>query len=272
MGGDDASADESAAIIAQQKVQLALLRSQVAELELSLAQHKDGAPPVSNAPPQPPLEHVDFHSFRGNIGPQGLGWQRPADPTALTTEELKATRCYARDCEVHSVEEIIAGCSDSIRRYGFACIDHVVPREMVAAVYHELGEGMQEKLAAMTKEERQRPGPEGTPKGMAYLTPTLQPLFSQYVCHPAVVGIAQTILDSHVRIANSAQRNINSDDQAPGDELGGYGRPENRGKLGREWVRRCRFLVSVCATADSLLHISSTGSAERIALAMWHTY
>jgi hypothetical protein len=55
MGGDDASADESAAIIAQQKAQLALLRSQVAELELSLAQHKDGAPPVSNAPPQPPL-------------------------------------------------------------------------------------------------------------------------------------------------------------------------------------------------------------------------
>ena len=83
MGGDDASADESAAIIAQQKAQLALLRSQVAELELSLAQHKDGAPPVSNAPPQPPLEHVDFHSFRGNIGPQGLGWQRPADQIPL---------------------------------------------------------------------------------------------------------------------------------------------------------------------------------------------
>ena len=31
----------------------------------------------------------------------------------------------------------------------------------------------------------------GKPHGMAFLGPTLQPLFSQYVCHPAIVGIAQ---------------------------------------------------------------------------------
>ena len=65
---------------------------------------------------------------------------------------------------------------------------------------------------------------------MGFLGPTLQPLFSEYVCHPAIVGIAQTILDSHVRIANGAQRNLNSDDQAPGDELGGYGRCDFRPK------------------------------------------
>ena len=63
----------------------------------------------------------------------------------------------------------------------------------------------------------------------------LQPLFKQYVCHPAVVGIAQTILDNHVRIAHSAGRNVPSDDQAADGELGGYGRAENRGPLGREW-------------------------------------
>ena len=45
-----------------------------------------------------------------------------------------------------------------------------------------------------------------------------QPLFQQFVCHPAVVGVARTILDSHVRIAQSAQRNIASDEQAPSGE------------------------------------------------------
>ena len=225
------------AIVAK-KVKLAALRSQVAELELEL-QSAGAAPPVPDAPVvqslQPPFEHSEYHQHRGNVGPQGLGWQRVPDAAALTTEELKATRAYARDLEVHSVEEVIAGCTDSLRRYGFCCVDHVVPRDMVAAVYHELGEGQQQKLAAMTKEERQRPGPDGQIRGMGFLGPTLQPLFSQFVCHPAVVGIAQTILDSHVRIANSAQRNLDSDDQAPGEELGGYGRPENRGALGREW-------------------------------------
>ena len=140
----------------------------------------------------------------------------------------------ARDLEVHSVEEIIAGCSDSLRRYGFCCVDHVIPRDMVDAVYHELSDGLNKKLAAMTPEEKQRPGPDGKPRGMAFLGPTLQPIYSQYVCHPAIVGIAQTVLDSHVRIAQSAQRNVASDDQSA-DGKGGFGPLENRGPLGREW-------------------------------------
>jgi hypothetical protein len=222
--------------VEDKREELAALRAQVAALELELALDVDAAPPPpgapEHAPPAPAFEHIPYHHHRGNIGPQGLGWQRPADDAALTTEQLKATRAYARDLEVHTVEEVIAGCSDSLRRYGFCVVDHVVPRDKVADVYYELSEGQNEKIAKLTPEQKQRPGPDGKPRAMAFLA--LQPLYQQYVCHPAVVGIAQTILDNHVRIAQSAQRNVASDEQAA-DGVGGFGPLENRGVLGREW-------------------------------------
>ena len=43
---------------------------------------------------------------------------RIPDPEALTTEELIETREYARDVETDSLEEVIAGCVASLRRYG----------------------------------------------------------------------------------------------------------------------------------------------------------
>ena len=46
---------------------------------------------------------------------------------------------------------------------------------LLQAVYHELSDGQDAKLAAMTPEEKQRPGPDGKPRGMAFLSPTLQP-------------------------------------------------------------------------------------------------
>ena len=253
-----ASSDDG---IAAKKAQLAELRAQVRQLEAELSGDAAAAPaevnesgwplnasPVPAAPPAPPFEHTEYHHYTGNLGPEGLGWQRPADAGALSTEELKATRAYARDLEVHSVEEVIAGCSDSLRRYGFCCVDHVVPRDMVDAVYYELSEGQQAKIAAMSPEEKQRPGPDGKPRPMAFLGPTLQPLYSQYVCHPAVVGIAQTILDAHVRIAQSAGRNVASDDQAADGERGGFGPAANRGPLGREWhTVRGRPAAPLCA-------------------------
>lgn len=232
VGEEETDDTMSSGAAVAKKAQLAELRAQVAQLELELSSDAAAAPPVPDAPPAPPFEHTPYHHYRGNIGPQGLGWQHPADEAALTTEELKATRAYARDCEVHSVDEIIAHCSDSLRRYGFCCVDHVVPRDMVDAVYYELSEGQAKKIEALTPEQRQRPGPDGKPRAMAFLP--LQPLYCEYVCHPAVVGIAQTVLDSHVRIAQSAGRNVASDDQSA-DGTGGFGPLENRGPLGREW-------------------------------------
>lgn len=229
---DAANAGMTMGSIESKREQLAELRARVAALELELALDPAAAPPDPDAPPAPPFEHIPYHHYRGNIGPQGLGWQRPADDAALTTEQLKATRAYARDLEIHSVDEVIAGCSDSLRRYGFCVVDHVVPRDKVADVYYELSEGQNKKLANLTPEQKQRPGPDGKPRGMAFLA--LQPIYQQYVCHPAVVGIAQTILDNHVRIAQSAQRNVASDDQDPNGK-GGFGPLENRGVLGREW-------------------------------------
>ena len=115
----------------------------------------------------------------------------------------------------------------------FCVVDHVVPREMVPAVYHELSAGMEETMAQLSPEERQRPGPNGTTMGANEII--YQPLYQQSLCHPAVVGIAQTILDAHVRIAQSAGRNVASDDQAADGERGGFGPAANRGPLGREW-------------------------------------
>ena len=192
----------------------------------------------------------------GNIGPEGLGWQRPADEAALSTEELKATREYARDVETDSLEEVISACSENVRRYGvrarsisaplphcaltrgaasplpaaqpltsvnvrvaqFCVVDHVVPREDVAAAHWELSD-------------------DG---GLAELQPdkseiTVQPTFAKALCHPAVVGIAKTLLDADCRIANVGHRNVASDDQAPVGERGGFGPAANRGPHGREW-------------------------------------
>ena len=223
--------------ISDKKLQLAALRAKVTALELSIAADAanaaDAAQAAAGPAPCPPFEHVPYHHITGNIGPEGLGWQREPDEGALSTPELVATRAYAWDLEVHSVDEVIAGCSDSIRRYGFAVVDHIVPRDMVDALYYELSEGQAKRISALSPKERQRPGPDGKPRGMSFLP--LQPLYQQYLCHPAVVGIAQSVLDSHVRIANTAGRNVASDDLAKEGEKGGFGPANNRGPLGREW-------------------------------------
>ena len=108
-----------------------------------------------------------------------------------------------------------------------------MPRDAVAAVRHEISDGMEAALAALPEADRQRPGPGGSMKPRHDIV--LQPLFQQYVCHPAMVGLAQTMLDAHVRIAQSGRRNIPSDAQVPDGEIGGFGPPEIRGELRREY-------------------------------------
>ena len=51
----------------------------------------------------------------------------------------------------------------------------------------------------------------------------MQPTFAKALCHPAVVGIAKTLLDADCRSANVGHRNVASDDQAPDGEKGGFG-------------------------------------------------
>ena len=102
-------------------------------------------------------------------------------------------------------------------------VDHAIPRESVEAVRYELSEGTDRALAALTPEERQRPGLNGCTRELNQLT--LQPLFAEHVCQPAVVGIAQSALDAHVRITATGTRNFK----------GGFGPEANRGPDGREW-------------------------------------
>jgi hypothetical protein len=134
--------------------------------------------------------HREYTHHTGNIGAPGLGWQREPDPSALSTAELVASRAYAFDLETQPVEEVVAGCSESLRRCGFAVVDHVIPRGSVADVRRELSEGTEQALAAMSPEERTRPGLNGSKRDVNQLV--LQPLFAQHVCHSAVVGIAQS--------------------------------------------------------------------------------
>ena len=174
------------------------------------------------------FEHTDM-SQRGNVD-----FERVIipDPQALSTEELIATREYARDVETQSLEEVIEGCVANLRLYGFCVVDHVVPREQVDAVRYELSDGMP-KPGERTQEQRFRLGPNGSAQSESELIH--QPLYCQSLCHPAVVGIAQTMLDAHVRIAQHGRRNVGSDDQMENGEPGGFGPVANRGPLGREW-------------------------------------
>ena len=177
-----------------------------------------------------PSAHGWWEEQLGNVDFEPV---RIPDPTALSTEQLVATRAYARDAESQSLEEVIEGCVESLRRYGFCCVDHVVPREQVAAVRHELSDGAAEKTALLTEAERQREGPNGALKSHHPIIH--QPHFQQHLCHPAVVGIAKVMLDAHVRIAQAGTRNVPSDDQVAEGERGGFGPGSNKGPLGREW-------------------------------------
>ena len=128
----------------------------------------------------------------------------PADSAALLlgTAALAASRGYAHDLETSSVEAVIEGASQSLRDYGFCVIDHVVPRAEVASVAHEISDGMDATLLTAINDTARH-------------DVSIQPLYASYVAHPAVLGVAQEALESHVRIGQWGRRNIPSDDQMP---------------------------------------------------------
>lgn len=159
--------------------------------------------------------------------------------TLLGTAALAASRAYAHDLETSTVEAVIEGASRSLRDYGLCVIDHVVPRDHVASVAHEISDGMDATLASTHAPptastcRRQRSSSRDTTDRLlvclqlaAGTAPrhdvTIQPLYASYVSHPAVLGVAQEALDSHVRIGQWGRRNIPSDDQMPAGLKGGF--------------------------------------------------
>ena len=168
--------------------------------------------------------------FTGTTGDFGFASDLEPDPAALSTAELVASRAYAFPAS--DGERAVAGCVESLRRYGFCVLDRVIPEAAVPAVHDELAT-VQRRLDAMPAEQRQRPGPNGRAASVNPLV--LTPKYAEQLAQPVVAAVARSMLDSHVRIAMQNDRIILSDDDTPNGEPGGFGPIPNRGPDGREW-------------------------------------
>ena len=131
---------------------------------------------------------------------------------------LAASRGYAHSALGPDQDAVVAGCVDSVRRLGFCVLDHVIPPEQAAAVRHECVEATPAILDGL------RTAPEHTlstqtpaqASGGGYTRPnrhvaTYLPLFAAALGHPALLGIARSLLDPHVRVAQMHVRHVGSD-------------------------------------------------------------
>lgn len=63
--------------------------------------------------------------------------QATHDPEAATAD-LARSRAYAFNCAALPLEEVVAGCVDSLSRYGFCVIDNVIPADEVDGIREEV--------------------------------------------------------------------------------------------------------------------------------------
>lgn len=178
---------------------------------------------------------------------------------AITTE-LRRSRAYAFDAASLPLEEVVAGCADSLERYGFCVVDHVIPPDEVDAIRKEAeaahatiernkqgikklfepeGANAEEllngKAAANDVELRRvrRVGhPPKSPNDIIWM-----PLYAKHLANPVITSLARYVLDDHLRIAQLHMRFIdtNKADGTPGGF--NFGGPnKNRGRADtREW-------------------------------------
>jgi hypothetical protein len=145
-----------------------------------------------------------------------------------STEQLKATRDYARSCTRHSLQECVAGCVEALDAYGFCVLDDVIPPGVVADVCEEVRMAPQKAEAnrqAWSRGEEHGIRREGRlPYPSAPVCDLLwMPLLSQHLAHPVVTAVARSALDDHLRIAQFNYRAIprSSEEQIrePGREM-----------------------------------------------------
>ena len=181
--------------------------------------------------------------------------QATHDPEAATAD-LARTRAYAFDSAALPLEEVVAGCADSLSRYGFCVIDNVIPTDQVDAIREEIvaarsaitqnlkgiaelfdqgasAEELLEGQAAANNVElrpvRRVGHPPKPPNDIIWM-----PRYAQHVAHPTVTAVARHVLDDHLRIAQLHPRFIDAD--AADGTPGGYGRVKYRGRADtREW-------------------------------------
>ncbi|NKB72875.1 MAG: hypothetical protein GKR89_37880 [Candidatus Latescibacteria bacterium] len=181
--------------------------------------------------------------------------QETHDPAALSAE-LARTRAYAFSAQADSVEESIAGCAESLGRYGFCVIDDVIPSDQIEAIRDEIqvaqaisakniqsiqglheetglgGQALLDQAAAHQVELRpvRRAGhPPKPPNDIVWM-----PQYARQLANPVVTAVARRVLDDHLRIAQLHPRFIEGD-KADGSK-GGFGSAALRGRANtREW-------------------------------------
>ena len=169
--------------------------------------------------------------------------------------ELARTRAYAFSA-ASPINDVLAGCADSLDRNGFCVIDNVIPVNQVDAIREEAvdastkvqqniqgikelfeagmtaGELLNGKAAANGVELRsvRRTGhPPKPPNDVIWM-----PKYAQHLASPVITAVARHILDDHLRIAQLHSRHIQPD--KPDGYFGGGASTPHRGRSSsREW-------------------------------------
>jgi len=182
---------------------------------------------------------------------------RETHDSEVVTAELARTRAYAFSAQADPVEELVAGCADSLSRYGFCVIDNVIPRDQVDAIRNEIveaqaairknvegirrlfdeeGANAEELLAGKAaangvelRRVRRVGHPPKPPNDIVRM-----PQYAEHLANLAVTAVARRVLDEHLRIAQLHPRIIEAD--APDGTPGGFGSTKYRGRAdSREW-------------------------------------
>ena len=128
---------------------------------------------------------------------------------------MARTRGYALDAASLPADQVVSGCVESIRRYGFTVIDHVIPAGQVAAVRDEViaaeriigrniaairdlqsGTTGAEIPAVELRPVRHAGHPPKPPNDIVWL-----PRYARHLANPVVTALARRVLDDHLRIA-----------------------------------------------------------------------
>ena len=181
--------------------------------------------------------------------------------------ELARTRGYAFDAAVLPLKQVVSGCAESIRRYGFAVIDRVIPSAQVAAVRDEVvaAQPIIEANVAAVRElksgniDAKTPPVELRPVRRAGHPPkppndlVRMPLYAQHLAAPVVTALARHVLDDHLRIAQLHLRIIEAD--RPDGTLGGFGPVQSRGREFRGWHTDWPHDLSAYGAGDPLHNV-----------------
>jgi len=192
--------------------------------------------------------------------------QAGADIEAVSAE-LARTRGYAFDAAALPLEQVVSGCAESIRRYGFAVIDRVIPSAQVAAVRDEVvaAQPIIEANVAAVRElksgniDAETPPVELRPVRRAGHPPkppndlVRLPLYAQQLAAPVVTALARRVLDDHLRIAQLHLRIIEAD--RPDGTLGGFGPVQSRGREFRGWHTDWPHDLSAYGAGDPLHNV-----------------